>query len=74
MWNCRNTIFVLDGRSNGNRTRTLADVHFLEAAVGQGLIDIFAVVRSYINVFRVEFFQFINHIIYLLYAVPFQRR
>ena len=31
-------------------------------------------VGGYINVFRIELFQFINHIVHFLYAVPFQGR
>ena len=74
MGNSRYAIFILDGRSNGYRSGTFADIHFLETAIRQGLINIFAVMRRYINVFGIEFDQLVNDIIYFLYAVSFQRR
>ena len=64
MRNSRYAIFILDSRSDGDRSGTFADV----------LVDIFAVMGCYINVFRIELDQFVYDIIYFLYAVSFQRR
>ena len=65
--------FVLDGGSDGYRTGTLADVDFLVAAVGHRLVNIFAVMRRDVDVFRVELAQLVDDVIHFLDAVPFQR-
>ncbi len=70
----RNAIFVLDGRSNCNGSRTFADIYFAEASVRLCLINVFTVMRRDINVFRIKFTKFVNDIINLLDAVSFQWR
>ena len=74
MRNSRYAIFILDSRSDGDRSGTFADVDFLKATIWQSLVVIFAVMGCYINVFRIELDQFVYDIIYFLYAVSFQRR
>ena len=74
MRNSRYAILILDSRSDGDRSGTFADVDFLKATIWQSLVDIFAVMGCYINVFRIELDQFVYDIIYFLYAVSFQRR
>ena len=69
MRNSRYAIFILDSRSDGDRSGTFADVDFLKATIRQSLVDIFAVMGCYINVFRIELDQFVYDIIYFLYAV-----
>ena len=66
-------VFVLDGGSDGYRTGTLADVDFLVATVGHRLVNIFAVMRRDVDVFRVELAQLVDDVIHFLDAVPFQR-
>lgn len=50
MRNSRYAIFILDSRSDGDRSGTFADVDFLKATIWQSLVDIFAVMGCYINV------------------------
>ena len=59
MRNSRYAIFILDSRSDGDRSGTFADVDFLKATIWQSLVDIFAVMGCYINVFRIELDQFV---------------
>ena len=70
----RNAIFVLDSGSDRHGSGTFPDIHLLEAAIRQGLVDKLAVVGGDINVLRIKLFQFINHIIHLLNTVALQGR
>ena len=63
MRNSRYAIFILDSRSDGDRSGTFADVDFLKATIWQSLVDIFAVMGCYINVFRIELDQFVYDIL-----------
>ena len=70
----RNTVFILDSRSDRYGARTFTDVYFLETSVWLGFIAELALVGGDIYVFRVEFLQLVNYIIHLLDTVTFQRR
>ena len=67
-------ILILDSSGYSHSTGTLAHVFLTQCAVGQCLIDSFTVMRSDVDILRVEFSQFINYIIYFLYAISFQGR
>ena len=49
MRNSRYAIFILDSRSDGDRSGTFADVDFLKATIRQSLVDIFAVILMYLG-------------------------
>ena len=48
-------VFILNGGSNGYRTRTFTYIYLLHLAIGKSLVNVFAVMRCYIDVFGVEF-------------------
>ena len=72
MWHRRNAIFILNGGSDGHGAGALTDIHLLETAIRQGLVDKLAVVGGDIDVFRIKLFQLINDIIHLLDAIALQ--
>ena len=67
------SIFILDSGRNGHRAGPLHNAHPAMSAVGQWLIDILAMVRSYINKLRAELLEFVDYVINLINAVPFKR-
>ena len=62
-------VFILNGGGDGDGAGAFADIHLLEAAVGHAFINVFAVMGGDVDVFRVEFPEFVNHVIDFLYAI-----
>ena len=59
MWNHRDVVFVLDGSSYGNRTRTTAYTLALHESVAQILVNILTAVSGDVYVSRIELLQLV---------------
>ena len=64
-------VFVFYGGSDGYRSRAAAYADLAQEAIGLGLVDRLAVVRSDIDEFGIKFSKLVYNVIYFVYAVAF---
>ncbi len=74
MRNNRNTVFMLNRCSNGDRTRTFAHHLFFYRPVGHFLIDHFIPVGRDINIFWLKIDQAFNRTVNITCITSLQRR
>ena len=70
----RDPVFVLNSRGDGYRSGTFTEVDRPDRPVRLYSLNHFAVMKGDVNVFRLEFPQLIDDLIYALDTVTFQRR